>query len=122
MPRYSKLANFARTKGAKDKRPRKRRSGLLDNEYKGARTMELRTRSISNLGRVLNSVSNSVREARLTAKWLGINPSRKRSDPMSIVRNARSVSDTGNSILRLGRGLFGMRSLNSMMAEFRRGK
>jgi hypothetical protein len=41
---------------------------------------------------------------------------------MSIIRNARSVSDTGNSILRLGRGLFGMRSLSSMMAEFYRGK
>lgn len=122
MPRYSKLANFARTRGAKDKRPRKKRSGLLDNEYKSARTMEMRTRSIANLGRTLNSIGNSVREARLTAKWLGVDPSRKRSDPMSIVRNARSVSDTGNSILRLGRGLFGMRSLSSMMAEFRRGK
>ena len=122
MPRYSKLANFARTRGAKDKRPRKKRSDSLDNEYKGARTIEMRTRSIANLGRTLNSIGNSVREARLTAKWLGINPSRKRSDPMSIIRNARSVSDTGNSILRLGRGLFGMRSLSSMMAEFRRGK
>jgi hypothetical protein len=122
MPRYSKLANFARTRGAKDKRPRKKRSDLLDREYKGARTIEMRTRSIANLGRTLNSIGNSVREARLTAKWLGINPSRKRSDPMSIIRNARSVSDTGNSILRLGRGLFGMRSLSSMMAEFRRGK
>jgi hypothetical protein len=123
MPRYSKLANFARPRGAKDKRPRKRRSNLLDNEYKGARTMELRTRSIANLGRTLNSVGNSVREARLTAKWLGVDPSRRRSnDPMSIIRNARSVSDTGNSILRLGRGLFGMRSLSSMMAEFYRGK
>lgn len=122
MPRYSKLAEFARTRGAKDKRPRKKRADSLDDQYKGARTNELRTRSIANLGRTLNSVGNSVREVRLTAKWLGINPARKRSDPMSIIRNARSVSDTGNSILRLGRGLFGMRSLNSMMAEFGRGK
>lgn len=156
MPRYSRLAEFARTRGARDKRPRKRRNDLdlLDKEYKGARTNELRTRSIANLGRTLNSVGNSVREVRLTAKWLGIDPSRKRgNDPMSIVRNVRSGSDAGNSLLRLGRGitgtrsrssrvsldggglirsatlitgrsggLFGMRSLSSMMAEFRRGR
>lgn len=152
MPRYSKLAEFARTRGAKDKRPRKKRADSLDDQYKSARTNELRTRSIANLGRTLNSVGNSVREVRLTARWLGINPARKRSDPMSIIRNARSGSDAGNSFLRLVRGvsgtrsqnsrtivngkgvissvtavgrsggLFGMRSLNSMMAEFRRGK
>lgn len=102
MPRQSKLAEFARTKGARDKRPRKRRNDL---DYGGARNVELRTRSIANLGRGLNSITNAVEQARITAKYLGFNPATKKKplslrDGMDLIKRG---SNAGNSALSLRR-------------------
>lgn len=94
---------FTRTKGAKDKRKRRKPgSSRLDK----LKQLESGSRSIANLGRGLNSISNTVREARITAKYLGINPVKavvnEKVGLLHRVRGAREGVDLVNATARSG--------------------
>lgn len=93
---------FTRTKGAKDLKKR-RRAGSGEE----LKQLESGSRSIANLGRGLNSLSNIVREARITAKYLGVNPTAKaalnqRVGLLHRVRGAREGVDLLNATSRTG--------------------
>jgi hypothetical protein len=97
---------MSRTKGAKDKKRRRRRRGRVEKISK-LKQVESGSRSIANLGRGLNSLSNSVREARITAKYFGINPAARNLIPVKVgllqrIRGAREGVDLVNATARGG--------------------
>lgn len=96
---------FTRTKGAKDKRKRHR---VTSGRFKKLNQIESGSRSVANLGRGLNSLGLATREARMTAKYFGINPSAKSKSKVGLlnkVRRTREGVDLINAVTRSGIGV-----------------
>jgi 3-mercaptopyruvate sulfurtransferase SseA len=84
------VAEFRRRGRKLSKQHRKKISESLKQRNQGAkqnrqqrilaiRESEARSRNLRNIGYITNSISDGVREARLTARYFGIDPSRRRS-------------------------------------------
>lgn len=101
---------MARTKGATDKRRRRRRgqgAALLKPGQNNFKNAELGTRAVSNLARGLNSITKAVEQTRITAKYLGYVPSKvaRQAALKENIALINSGTRAGGNILRLRGGI-----------------
>lgn len=111
--RSASLATFARRGRRLSKEHRrkiseslKQKKGNRQERSLAIRESEARTRSLRNIGYLANSASDVVREARMTARFLGIDPSRRRSS-----RRFGLVQALAGTDLNTGRAARSVRNL-----------
>lgn len=102
-PRNARKTRKPLTKAHKEKISRALRSKdrrHLAERRLGLKEQENRGRTVRNIGYLANAAKEGLREARLTARWLGIEPSRRRVGLAGRLRGAGDVLAGGGSAAR----------------------